>query len=178
MTNEEKRKNVWLELLRFIVCGFVAALTDYLVAQSIILAFSGSLVNKTAVIAISTAVGFAVSVVVNYLISTFWVYQNVEDKSKTKTPKFITLFVILSLVAMFLSIGAMLLCNLISEAAFSINVADASFIDLIKNMGWGFLSSTIFWAYAISFVIKTLVGLIFNYFTRKYLLYKAPKEQK
>lgn len=176
MTTEQKRKNIWLELLRFIVCGIAAALTDILIAQLVISAFGNSPIHKNVVIAISTAAGFAVSVIVNYLISTFWVYQNVEDKNKTKTPQFITIFIILSLIAMFISIGTMLLCNVFSEAAFNINVADESFIGLIGNLGWGFLSSAIFWAYAISFIIKTLVGLIFNYFTRKYILYKAPKE--
>ncbi len=176
MTKEEKRKNKWLELLRFTICGVIAALTDYIVAQFIVFAFNNS-IDRAYIIAISTAIGFIVSVIVNYLISTFWVFQNVADKEKTKTPKFIMWFILLSIGGLLLSIGAMEICNLISEFSLNISVTSDSLMNLIKESGWGFLGSVIFWAYIISFGIKTLIGLIYNYFTRKYILYKAPKEE-
>lgn len=177
MASEEKRKNKWLELLRFAICGVIAALIDYAVSQLIVFAFNDS-IDRIYIIAISTAIGFIVSVIANYLISTFWVFQNVADEKATKTPKFVILFIILSVGGLLLSIGAMELCNLITESSFGINVVSDSIIDLIKIQGWKFLSSLVFWIYIISFGIKTLVGLIYNYFTRKYILYKAPKEEK
>jgi putative flippase GtrA len=177
MNKVDKKKNVWLELVRFIICGIVAALTDYLVSQLIILSFENAIIDKVWVIAISTAIGFIVSVIVNYLISTFWVFQNVKDKKSTRTPKFIALFILLSIVALLLSVGAMELCNLVTISTMDFSVVDASIMGLIRDDGWNFIKDPIFWAYIISFSIKTLVGLIFNYFTRKFILYKAPKEE-
>ena len=175
----DTKKNRGLELLRFLVCGAVAALTDYLFSQLIILCFHNYL-NDIWVTILSTGFGFICGVIVNYLISTFWVYQNVDKNIKTKSKSFVTWFILLSFAAMLLSIGAMLLCNVIIVAIWGndYSIVQLSVMELIKTYKIGFLAQGIFWAYFVSFCIKTLVGLVFNYFTRKYILYKEPKEQK
>lgn len=174
-TNRSTSK--WWELFRFLVCGVAAALSDYLAAQLIVLAMPG--VNEIAVTIISTAIGFVVGVVVNYLLSTYWVYQNVDKSVQTKSKKFIAWFVILSFIAMVLSILTMLLCELVVTKGMHLDsIVKASIITLIKDDGIAFLANKNFWTYFISFVLKTLVGLIWNYFTRKYILYKAPKEEE
>lgn len=173
---DKKTSKSW-ELLRFLICGVAAALTDYLFCQLTIFIF-GRWIGGNWLTVLSTAVGFIFGVAVNYLISTFWVYQNVDKNVKTKSKLFIFLFVILSLAAMLLSIGAMLLCDLVVVYGIHMqSIVDMSLMELIKDNGWGFLSQGIFWAYFISFCIKTLVGLVFNYFTRKYILYKEPKKE-
>lgn len=173
---DKKTSKSW-ELLRFLICGVAAALTDYLFCQLTIFIF-GRWIGGNWLTVLSTAVGFIFGVAVNYLISTFWVYQNVDKNVKTKSKLFIFLFVILSLAAMLLSIGAMLLCDLVVVRGLQMpSIVDMSLMELIKDKGWGFLSQGIFWAYFISFCIKTLVGLVFNYFTRKYILYKEPKKE-
>ena len=172
----DKKTNRGLELVRFLLCGVAAALTDYLFCQLMVLALHNFLSEVWTTI-ISTAIGFIFGVAVNYLISTFWVYQNVDKNIKTKSKMFIFWFVILSLTAMLLSIGAMLLCDVVVVYGMHMqSIVDMSLMELIKDNGWGFLAQSIFWAYFISFCIKTLVGLVFNYFTRKYILYKEPKE--
>ena len=175
----DKKKSKGLELVRFLICGVAAALTDYLFCQLMVLLIHNHM-SEIWVTILSTAVGFVFGVVVNYLISTFWVYQNVDKNVKTKSKLFITLFVVLSLCAMLLSIGAMLLCNLVVVSAWGQenSIVDLSVMELIKENGIGFLGTFIFWAYFISFCIKTLVGLVFNYFTRKYILYKEPKQKE
>lgn len=173
---DKKTSTKW-ELFRFLVCGVAAALTDYLFCQLVIMMI-GSNLDKTWLTIVSTAVGFVFGVIVNYLLSTYWVYQNVDKNVQTKSKKFITLFVLLSLAAMALSIGAMLLCDVVIVHGMGMaSIVELSVMDLIKAFGWGFLAQGIFWAYFISFCIKTIVGLVFNYFTRKYILYKAPKEE-
>ncbi len=163
------------ELLRFIVCGLCSALIDYLACQGIIFIVNGKM-SEVPLTILSTAVGFIFGVILNYLLSTYWVYQNVDKDVKTKSPKFVFLFVIFSLIALFLSIGTMLLCDLVVRNGLHLDsIVDLSLFDLFKNNGWAFITQGIFWAYAISFVLKTLVGLIWNYFTRKYILYKEPK---
>ena len=173
---DKKTSTKW-ELFRFLVCGVAAALTDYLVCQ-LVITIIGSNLDKTWLTVVSTAIGFVFGVIVNYLLSTYWVYQNVDKNVKTKSKLFITWFVLLSLAAMLLSIGAMLLCDLVIVYGMSMpSIVELSVMDLIKTYGWGFLGQGIFWAYFISFCIKTIVGLVFNYFTRKYILYKAPKQE-
>ena len=174
MEKVDRSKSKWWELFRFLVCGVAAALSDYLAAQLIVLIMPG--VNQVVVTIVSTLVGFIVGVVVNYFISTYWVYQNVDKDVKTKSKRFITWFVILSLIAMLLSIATMLLCDLVVTKAMQLDsIVEVSIISLIKNYGISFLSQVNFWTYFISFVLKTLVGLVWNYFTRKYFLYKEPK---
>lgn len=174
MANVDKSKSKWWELFRFLVCGVTAALSDYLAAQLIVLAMPG--VNEIVVTIVSTAVGFIVGVIVNYLISTYWVYQNVDKNIETKSKRFILLFVLFSFIAMVLSIGAMLLADLIVTNAMHLDsIVRASIISLIKEYGIGFLGQANFWSYFVSFILKTLVGLVWNYFTRKYILYKEPK---
>ena len=173
----EKQKSRGLELIRFLICGIAAALTDYLFCQLVILLLPDA-IGETWITVISTAVGFIFGVVVNYLISTFWVYQNVDKNVKTKSKIFIFWFVVLSLIAMLLSIGAMLLCNVVIVNALHMeSIVELSIMELIKENGIAFLTQNIFWAYFVSFVVKTLVGLVFNYFTRKYILYKEPKDK-
>ena len=176
--SDRKTSRTW-ELFRFLVCGVAAALTDYLFCQLVVLLLHNHL-SEIWVTVISTAIGFIFGVVVNYLISTFWVYQNVDKDVKTKSKMFIALFIVLSLCAMLLSIGAMLLCNLVIVSAWGneYNIVNLSVMELIKEHGIRFLGQGLFWAYFISFCIKTLVGLVFNYFTRKYILYKEPKSKK
>lgn len=172
---DKKTSNKW-ELLRFLICGAAAALTDYLFCQLTIFII-GRWIGGNWLTVISTAIGFIFGVIVNYLLSTFWVYQNVDKSVKTKSKMFIFLFVILSLCAMLLSIGAMLLCDLVVVYGIHMqSIVDISLMDLIKQNGFAFLAQGIFWAYFISFCVKTIVGLVFNYFTRKYILYKAPKK--
>ena len=172
----DKKSNRGLELIRFLICGAAAALTDYLFCQLVVLLLHNVL-NETWTTIISTAIGFIFGVVVNYLISTFWVYQNVDKNIKTKSKKFIFWFVVLSLCAMGLSIGAMLICNVIVVAikGNEYSIVNLSVMELIKTHGIGFLAQFIFWAYFLSFCVKTIVGLVFNYFTRKYILYREPK---
>ena len=173
----EKQKSRGLELIRFLICGIAAALTDYLFCQLVILLLPDA-IGETWITVISTAIGFIFGVIVNYLISTFWVYQNVDKDVKTKSKIFIFWFVVLSLIAMLLSIGAMLLCNVVIVNALHMeSIVELSIMELIKENGIAFLTQNIFWAYFVSFVAKTLVGLVFNYFTRKYILYKEPKDK-
>lgn len=174
--NSDRSKSTWWELFRFLICGIIAALTDYLVAQLVVLIMGN--INEIVVTIISTAIGFIAGVVVNYFISTYWVYQNVDKNVQTKSKKFVTLFVVFSFIAMVLSVSTMLLCDVIVTKAMHLDsIVDSSIVSLIKDNGMKFLSNENFWTYFISFVLKTLVGLVWNYFTRKYILYKKPKEE-
>lgn len=173
MTKEEKKiqhdKSKGWELVRFLVCGIAAALADYLTCEL------SKLLFKNLIIILSTTCGFIVGVIVNYFISTFWVYRNVKDKKATKTPSFIIKFVILSACALGLSIGTMALCKLFFREVTNIDISQSNLKIIFTFTFWG---DTTFWCYFASFCLKTIVGLIWNYFTRKKFLYIAPQDEE
>jgi hypothetical protein len=55
-----------------------------------------------------------------------------------------------------------------------VNITEVQISYVLKFTFWGDL---VFWMFAVAFVLKTLVGLVWNYFTRKYILYKRKPEQ-
>jgi len=174
----DNKKASLKELGRFLVCGIASTIVDYLLCQLMILLLNKCAPNLASgwVIGITTAVGFLGGVILNYFLSTFWVYQNVAKKENTKKGWFILLFILFSFGAFLLSWGTMQLCELISTSAWSISITSVSLFSLIKEYGINFLAQPVFWIYFVAFILKTIVGLTFNYFTRKYILYKAPKE--
>ena len=165
--NEKQQITRKSEVIRFIITGLVCAIADFLVTELFLLIFQN--LNDIAKGIISTFAGFAVGVVLNYILSTFWVFTGVEDTKKTKTAGFIILFIVLSAVAFGLSYGTYELCHVIFLNAWGLNIYNQSIREIFKFTFWG---NPEFWLFALAFVLKTIVGLIWNYFTRKYILYK------
>ena len=167
----EKKISFKSELLRFLITGVLCALLDFLVCK-LFLKISQGLGEYPSII-ISTAIGFLFGVALNYIMSTFWVFKNADKKEDKKTIKFIVLFVLFSFVGLLLSVAMMTLCQFAVKQIWNINISDSDISTIFTS---NFLRSASFWAYFISFCLKTLVGLIWNYFTRKFILYKPKKE--
>ena len=166
-----KKDNMW-ELVKFLITGIVAAavdaLTVFLCHQ--LFAFLPDLASE----AISIFLGFLVSVILNYILSTYWVFKGKQDESVTKSKRFVILFVIFSAIAFGLSFGTYWLCKVIFESTMGVNITEVQINYILKFTFWGDL---VFWMFAVAFVLKTLIGLIWNYFSRKYILYKRKPEQ-
>ena len=167
MSNETQKISRKSEVIRFIITGLVCAIADFLVTELFLFILKD--LNDIAKGVISTLAGFVVGVVLNYILSTFWVFTGVDDTKKTKTTGFIVLFVLLSAVAFGLSYGTYELCHVIFLNAWGLNIYSQSIREILKFTFWG---NAEFWLFAFAFVLKTIVGLIWNYFTRKYILYK------
>ncbi len=166
-----KKENMW-ELIKFLITGIAAAavdaLTVFLCHQ--LFAFLPDLASE----AISIFLGFLVSVILNYILSTYWVFKGKQDESVTKSKRFVILFVIFSAIAFGLSFGTYWLCKVIFESTMGVNITEVQINYILKFTFWGDL---VFWMFAVAFVLKTLIGLIWNYFSRKYILYKRKPEQ-
>lgn len=166
-----KKENMW-ELVKFLITGIAAAavdaLTVFLCHQ--LFAFLPDLASE----AISIFLGFLVSVILNYILSTYWVFKGKQDESVTKSKRFVILFVIFSAIAFGLSFGTYWLCKVIFESTMGVNITEVQINYIIKFTFWGDL---VFWMFAVAFVLKTLIGLIWNYFSRKYILYRRKPEQ-
>ena len=161
-----KKENTW-ELIKFLITGVICAAADFLTTSLFLRICAG--LPGPAQSAISLLAGFMVGVILNYILSTYWVFRGKQDSKVTKSVKFIVLFIIFSAIAYGLSYGTYELCRIIIWNAGSININDANINYILQFTFWG---DALFWLFALAFVLKTLVGLIWNYFTRKYILYK------
>ena len=169
-----KKENLW-ELVKFLITGVVCAIADFLTTAAFLRIFSFLKDQSLDWLqsAIALLAGFIVGVTLNYILSTYWVFKGKQDRSVTKSTKFIVLFVIFSAIAYGLSYGTYELCRLIFNNAWAININDAGIDYILKFTFWG---DALFWLYFLAFFLKTLVGLIWNYFTRKYILYKKKEK--
>ena len=161
-----KKDNTW-ELIKFLINGLVCAAADFLTTSLFLRICSG--LPKTAQSAISLLAGFIVGVILNYILSTYWVFRGKQDSKVTRSTKFIILFVVFSAIAYGLSYGTYELCRILFENTAHVNINDATISYIFKFTFWG---DAMFWLYVLAFFLKTLVGLIWNYFTRKYILYR------
>lgn len=172
---EKHNKNVWLEILRFVVVGVVATLVDLLV-RLLIQYWIGDAISSVWKIVIATACGFAVSTVVNYLLSLFWVFKNVKDEKKARSKLYGVYFVLLSAVGLGLGLGLSALSQVIVSSSFGLDISNMGPMDLFAIFTGK--STPSIWAYLVCFVLQTCITMVYNYCSRKFILFKAPKVDK
>ena len=168
-----KEKGIWGEILRFVVTGGVATIIDFIVGYLVAALLPDAWgIWKTITY---TAAGFIVSLVANYLLSLFWVYKNVDKKAETKSFKAIALFVGLSVVGLLLGIGINAAFVALDNAV--IHVDFQNWLKFITDKSYSFNAPQFFWA-LLFFVVKTLIVLVWNYISRKKLIFKSPKAEE
>lgn len=180
---EKHKKSRFWEIIRFLVVGVLATIVDAGVFFALMkfvfngLAEQGGDNGWGGYLAwgISTTISFFVSCLFNFILSRLWVYQNVDKKVNTKTAKAFWTYVGLGaigwLIGLAIQEGGVFLCNTFwPELKLSINFVKVSWTDLWNEAGLAF------WAFAAIYVIKTCIVLIYNYLTRKFIIFKAPKE--
>lgn len=161
-----KKDNTW-ELIKFLITGLVCAAADFLTTSLFLKVFAflpGAAQSATALL-----LGFIVGVFLNYILSTYWVFKGKQDSKVTKSVGFIIAFVILSIIAYGLSYGTYELCRIIINNGIGLNINEANIGYIFQPKHW---LEALFWLFILAFFLKTLVGLIWNYFTRKYILYR------
>ncbi|MCI1245447.1 MAG: GtrA family protein [Bacilli bacterium] len=173
---ERRDRNIWLEILRFVVVGVIATLVDLLVRLLIQWAIGKSLTSGDAITAISTACGFLVSTVVNYLLSLLWVFKNVKDEKKARSKLYMLYFVILSAVGLLIGVGLMVLGRFVVQTSFGISITNATPMGLFAIFIGKATGET--WAYLVCFVLQTCVTMVYNYTSRKFILFRAPKKDE
>lgn len=182
MFKVKNKESVSGEIIRFAITGVVSGLGDFglYTLTSVILKKIGLDPKSVWMTIICTIIGFIIGVTINYFMSVYWVFQNVDkEKQKENKNQKIIIFVLLSAIGLLISIGIMALCKFIFQTACNINIDtwwDIKYSGLFKWIG-AVLSSLAFWLYAVSFVLKTIGGMIFNYITRKKILFKKPAEK-
>ncbi len=185
LKKEKRKKNRLLEIVRFVVTGVICTLIDagifYILMKFVFngLAEKGATDGYSGYVAwgISTTISFLLSCVVNFFISRLWVYQNVDKNINTKNAKSFWIYVGLSALGWAIGLGiqeaGVFACNSIwPDINLSIDFVKVSWSELWNEAGLAF------WAFAVIFVIKTCVTLVYNYLTRKFIIFKEPKDKK
>ncbi len=171
----QKDKKISLEIIRFLITGVICALVDFLLCFLVNSLLKNVITFEPLLVGIYTLVGFIGGVTVNYLLSNLWVFKNVENKKEQKSVKFIILFVLFSAVGWIISFLTMYGCTRLFISTLNTDINDFDVLSIFNINTWVSLK---FWLFVLAFFLKTLLGMIWNYLTRKFILYKAPKEQK
>lgn len=159
---QTKRQLFW-EIFRFLLVGGLATLADYIVFWL----FDGVLFplfpweNDAWLgisLAISTALGFVVGLIVNWLLSVSFVFREVKDKEKAASKNSFVIFTIIGLIGLGLTeLGVLILVAVLPEITLFGAVA--------------FLGTA--WKKWIAKVIMTCIVLVFNYIGRKLFIFKT-----
>lgn len=147
------------EILRFIIVGVICTLVDFGVSslvQYVIYPYAEKVMlgpfTITPNIFVAALCGFIFGVITNYILSIIIVFKNVENKKTSRSTKGFIIFFLLSA-------GGFLINYIIKELGNLI-------IPMDKNFIW----------FVFVFCVATLIVLIYNYVTRKLILFKPKKE--
>ncbi len=189
---QPKKKNSRLgEVFRFIIIGGLCTAIDFVVEYLLGLAFKTNLsqLGSTTVdgitvpgygsylsLSICVALGFVISMVVNFFFSRKWVFQDVDKNTNYNTPKYFWTYAGFAFGGLLLGIGIQCLCSWIVNEIWHMNLS----LDPFEKVDWSRLfrfdkDNLSFWAFFAVFCIKTLLVLVYNYWTRKLFIFKAPK---
>ncbi len=158
---QTKRQLFW-EIFRFLLVGGLATLADYIVFWLFdgvlfpLFPWAGSAWQGIS-LALSTAFGFVVGLIVNWLLSISFVFREVTDKEKASSKNSFVIFTIIGLIGLGLTeLGIFILVTVLPE----ITLFGATL----------FLGTS--WRKWVSKVIMTCIVLVFNYIGRKIFIFK------
>ncbi|HKM10898.1 MAG: GtrA family protein [Bacilli bacterium] len=155
------KKETINEIIRFLIVGGGATAVDYLfynLSYYLVLAgisdqawFDG-FIKVTPRTVYATLIGFTFGVIVNYIFSILFVFRNVANKKTARSIGGYAIFVLLGIVGLFLNIGIKGLGEII--------------IPLNSNFWWN----------SFVFAFATGIVLIYNYVSRKLILFKPKND--
>jgi putative flippase GtrA len=141
--NYVEDKRLFYEIIRFALVGIIAGLFDFATCYVFEFKILPQSWADIWLTIVSVTMGFIIGVTVNYLCSVYMVYKATTDKSISKTMWGKVLFVILAAVGLGI--------NYLLQWLF------------YDKLGLGFLTV---------FIIRTLIVMVWNYLSRKYLIFK------
>jgi len=155
MENNNSRKALIAEFLRYAVVGGIAFVVDFAVFAAFReLLFQG---NGTVAITVSTAAGFLAGLAVNYVLSMLMVFRTEKQQQQGKNVRAVLIFAAVGLIGLALTE----LLQWLGETKLLQTDIGKEFNTAIKGLG----------AYAVKIVVAGIV-LIWNYVGRKILVFK------
>jgi len=172
-----------LELVRFVVVGVYATLIDMAVegwVTSMVGSMEHEITNHTLVFLLQfviSIIGFLVATPASWSLTAVWGFRNMrkDDEIRAKSLKGTLQFTLWAFLAL---VGG----SIIQFLGYMICVEWSGWgIDILNDFEFSKIFSgagtPVFWAWMIVFVIRTGFTMVFNYLTRKFILYRAPKEE-
>ena len=176
---DSRKKELFAEIIRFVVIGVYGTLIDLAVEGWMTSIFAGwklGVTNHIAVFFIQfviSIIGFLVAVPASWSLTTVWGFRNVreDDEKKARTFKGVLRFGFWSFLA--LLIGAFIqfigYMTCLDWSGWGIDILnDFNFSSIFSGAGTGVLA-----AWLTVFVIRTAVTMVWNYLTRKFILYRS-----
>lgn len=141
-----KKKNL-MEFLRYAVIGGISALVDMGVNYICLYYIFHATKNDKLPVAVSVTAGFAVGLIINYILSNKFVFRSPEQREKGKTVSAFMIYALVGVAGYFLTVGLTLL-------------------------GTRFIGEEGIWYLLMTAVVKGIV-LIWNYLGRKIFVYRG-----
>lgn len=169
-------KRFWTELLRFLVVGLYGTLIDFVCEVWITSMANGliSSVKESAILAflvqfLISVIGFLIGTPATWSLSSVWAFRDSEKAEENKSAKGALRFTLWAFAALLGGAIIQFLGYMICYkwSGWNINILDISFSTLFSS------SINVFWCYTVVFVAKTAFTTIFNYLTRKFIIYKT-----
>lgn len=153
---DNKKKKLLMELIRYCICGGIAFLFDLAAKtlfHSVLLPENMGMIPFIELelrVAVSTAVGFVVGLIVNYLISIFFVFTTESQKKRGKSVKAFLVYLCVAVVGFLVNLAITQL---------GCNIFDVTRDDTVKFM--------------LVSCVAAGIALIWNYMGRKIFVYKG-----
>ena len=166
MTEDKKnppqtKKDLFFEILRLLIVGAIATLADYAVfylfRACLLPATLGGGAWNFFSLAIATAFGFLVGLLINWVLSVSFVFRAVKDKDKVKTKRSFLVFTLIGLFGLAVTeLGVLLLVRLLPDI-------------LLFQRAEFFLP----WKEWVAKIVMTCIVLALNYVSRKLLIFRS-----
>ena len=154
---KQTKKQLFWEIFRFLLVGGLATIADYLVFW-IFDAWVFPVAWGTTALVLSTALGFCVGLIMNWLLSVRFVFRETEEKISVRAKKAFLTFTLIGVIGL-----------LITELG-------------VVFLVWAFPSFTIFgqatllgtaWEKWVAKAIMTCLVLVWNYLGRKIFIFRS-----
>lgn len=180
---ERKKKSLSREILRFVIVGVICTAIDFLVQMLLFWVFENNLSQyegwgSYVAFAIAVTVAFLVANAVNFLFSRFFVFQNVDEKADTKSGKAFLIYLGLGAGGWLIGVGLQELGVWICQSYLGIENLSLDIVNAFDGVLAGGVIGEAFWAFVVIFCVKTLVTMVYNYITRKLVIFRAPKKEE
>lgn len=155
---KQTKKELFWEIFRFLLVGGTATLIDWAVAylfQAWLL--PPKLIGDALSLVFSTAFGFCVGLLVNWVLSVSFVFRKVKDEASVKTGKSFLTFTTIGLIGLAISIAGMQIVPFLP--AFSL-FGTSTFLGV--TWGWWLMKG-----------VMTAIVLVWNYVGRKLFIFKT-----
>ncbi len=159
---KQTKKQLILEILRFLIVGGVATIVDYAVFWLLDGVLFPLFIPETKVweiiaLTIATALGFCAGLTVNWILSVTFVFKQVSNQQEAQSKKSFIIFTIIGIIGLLITeIGILGLVALFPD---------------ISIFGTTELFGTA-WKKWVAKVIMTCIVLVWNYVGRKLIIFK------